>query len=93
MRYFDTQIDIEISIIQNKNLSPLKTQNICGPRPAGYNHRVSYCEKSCEKNEDCKNTCACGAVNKSEVCETGTMVFDCVNSKAYCENNVCVLEN
>lgn len=63
---------------------------ICGPRGMGPDYDGSYCDKSCNVDNDCKFTCGCGAINKNETCHDEGIIYDCVNREVKCEKGGCV---
>lgn len=83
---------ILVAVWQVWKSQPVKDLNeICGPFGAGQNYDVSYCDKSCNADNDCEFTCGCGAVNKNEICYDNGVIYDCVNHKVKCESNKCAL--
>jgi len=65
-------------------------KGICGPRGMGSNYDVSYCDKSCNTNSDCKFTCGCGAINKNEICHDEGIIYDCVDREVMCKEGRCI---
>lgn len=64
---------------------------ICGPKGMGWNYDVSYCDKSCNADNDCMFTCGCGDINKNEICHDEGIIYDCVNHEVKCEKGKCVI--
>jgi len=67
-----------------------KPLSVCEPKEVNKFNDVSFCNKSCKTDEDCKFTCGCGAINNSETCHDQGTVYDCVEREVMCENNICV---
>ena len=65
-------------------------KDICGPKQIGPGYDMSYCDQSCNFDDDCKYACGCGAINKDEVCGDEGIMWDCVNHEVSCQDNKCV---
>jgi len=66
-------------------------KGICGPKGMGTNYNVSYCDKLCDVDNDCKFTCGCGAINKNEICHDEGIIYDCIEHETKCEKGRCVI--
>jgi len=82
-----TELDIEFDEIECDSLNK---QSICGPKGMGENYDVSFCDKSCNVDEDCKFVCGCGAISKNEICNDEGIMYDCEDLEVRCENNKCI---
>lgn len=64
--------------------------NLCGPVISGPNHNLSYCDRSCESDSDCKYECGCGPLNKNEKCNIDNIIYDCYGLvHVKCVSNKC----
>ncbi len=63
----------------------------CGQKAMGSNYDVSYCDKLCNMDNDCKFTCGCGAINKNEICHDEGIIYDCVDHNVKCKDSRCVI--
>lgn len=54
-----------------------------------WNYDVSYCDKSCNTDDDCEYNCGCGAINKNETCDWNGWLIDCISSEVKCVKNKC----
>jgi len=67
-----------------------KPLSVCGPKEVNKFNDVSFCNKSCQTDDDCKFTCGCGAININETCHDKGTIYDCVDHDVKCENSKCI---
>lgn len=72
----------------------LLPKNICGPEIGGEGRDNSYCDRSCERDEDCNFVCGCGVININEKCDMGAVLIECEFPPLdfiKCQNSKCVV--
>jgi hypothetical protein len=66
-------------------------EGVCGPKAMGSGYDMSYCNKSCDIDIDCKFSCGCGAINKDEIFHDEGIIYDCVDRYVKCEEKKCIV--
>jgi len=67
----------------------------CGPRIQGFKYNIKFCDKTCEKDEECVFACGCGAINTEETCFTENKPIECEfipNEQIKCIKGKCKVE-
>ena len=85
-------------------LWPRNYETICGPKDMNEFHTSlkdkyspAYCDKSCNYDDDCQDTCGCGAININEICHLSDsegnvgVLYNCaLTGTVKCEDNKCI---
>jgi len=58
-------------------------QRVCSPS------NPEFCDKSCERDEDCKYECGCGCISKDETCFSNLVCKLHLCSECYCKDGKC----